>query len=78
MVNPWNMMDGWGGAGGLWMLMGVVVVAVTVLVGVWLIVRSNREPRSPSATPLEILRERYARGEITKEEFETAKRTLAG
>jgi putative membrane protein len=78
MMNPWNMMDGWGGAAGIWMLVGLLVVAVVILIGVWLIVRSSRDARSQTATALDILRERYARGEVTKDEFETAKRTLAG
>ncbi len=78
MMTPWNMMDGWTGAGWFWMLVSMLMVAVVVLIGVWLIVRSSRAGRSPSATPLDILRERYARGEVTKDEFEAAKRTLAG
>jgi Predicted membrane protein len=76
MMNRWDMMDGWGGAAGFWMLAGVLVVAVVVLIGVWLIVRSNRDARSPSSSAIDILRDRYARGEITKDEFETARKTL--
>lgn len=33
-------------------------------------------PPPPRPDPLDILRERFARGEITQEEFETAKRVL--
>lgn len=76
MMDRWDMMDGWGGVAGFWMLVGVLVIAVVVLIGVWLIVRSTRDARSPSPSALDILRERYARGEITKDEFEAAKRTL--
>ena len=76
MTNRWDMMDGWGGGAGFWMLAGIVVIAVVVLIGVWLIVRSSRDARSSSSTALDILRERYARGEITADEFEAAKRTL--
>jgi putative membrane protein len=78
MMDRWDMMDGWSGAAGFWMLAGVLVIAVVVLIGVWLIVRSNREARSSSPAALDILRERYARGEITKDEFEAARRTLGG
>jgi putative membrane protein len=77
-MTPWNMMDGWAGAGWFWMLESMLMVAVVVLIGVWLIVRSSRDGRSPSASALDILRERYARGEVTKDEFEAAKRTLDG
>jgi putative membrane protein len=75
-MDRWDMMDGWGGGAGLWMLAGVLLIAVVVLIGVWLIVRSSRDARSASSNAVDILRERYARGEITKDEFETAKKTL--
>lgn len=76
VFDDWNMMDNWGAASALWMIIGMLVVAVVVLVGVWLIVRSSRRARSSSSSALDILRERFARGEITKDEFEAAKRTL--
>jgi uncharacterized membrane protein len=57
------------------MFLGLVVVTVAVLVGIWLIVRSNRERRA-DATALDILRERFARGEIQADEFEAAKKAL--
>jgi putative membrane protein len=75
-MDRWDMMDNWGAAGGWWMLIGMLVIAVVVLIGVWLIVRSNRDARSPSSNALDILRERFARGEMTKDEFETARKTL--
>ena len=75
MFNRWDMMDGWG-SGGIWMLLGMVLLAVIVVVGIWLIVRSNRVVPPTGPTPIEILSQRFARGEITKDEFEAAKRTL--
>ena len=41
---------------------------------------SDRNPRRSTGTetPLELLKKRYARGEITREEFEEMKRDLAG
>ncbi|HEX5241205.1 MAG TPA: SHOCT domain-containing protein [Candidatus Limnocylindrales bacterium] len=71
----------------------VVIVAfwALVIVGVvfavrWLIRadRNSRLPPGPPAPsgprddPLEILRQRYARGEIDEEEFERRRRTLTG
>ncbi len=53
-----------------------VVVAVFVgipLVLLRLLVRAANRPRDDSAT---ILRRRFAKGEISQEEFETAKRIL--
>jgi putative membrane protein len=75
-MDRWDMMDNWNAAGGLWMLVIVVLVAVVVLIGVWLIVRSSRDGRSSSPNAIDILRERFARGEITKDEFEVARKTL--
>jgi putative membrane protein len=76
MLGRWDTMGGWGGDGGLWMLAGILVIAVAVLIGVWLIVRTSRDNRSTGTTALDILRERFARGEITKDEFESARKTL--
>ncbi|RIH81790.1 hypothetical protein Mlute_02694 [Meiothermus luteus] len=59
----------------LWLLL---LLALLVLVGV-LILRLLRS--SPSKAPdraLEIVRERYARGEISQAEYETLKKNLGG
>jgi hypothetical protein len=45
MLGRWDTMGGWGGDGGLWMLAGILVIAVAVLIGVWLIVRTSRDNR---------------------------------
>jgi putative membrane protein len=63
--------------GGWWMLLGpvwmIVVVGATVA-AVVLVVRwlggTERHPRGPDKTPMDILKERFARGEIDKQEFE--------
>lgn len=49
----------------------VVVLIVRWLAGPW---PSHQPP--PSRTPLDILKERFARGEIDKEEFEERRRIL--
>jgi len=69
--------DGWGwGMGGLTMLLfwGVIVVALVILVK-WL---AGSMSSSTHRTALDILKERYARGEIGKEEFEQKRRDLEG
>lgn len=79
---------GWGahpmmwmwGAGGLVMMTIMVVFWTVLITGLvllirWL-VRQARDARPDSA--LQILRERYARGEINRDEFEARKRDLGG
>jgi len=65
----YGMMDGWFG-GGIVML----VVMIVFLVGGFFLVRmliNHTKTASPAAenTALEILKQRYARGEISHEEF---------
>ena len=71
---------GWGA--GLWMLGGLVLTIGVVVLIVWVVMSASRrvddEGRRPQQTPLDILRERYARGELSAEEFEQAKRVLGG
>lgn len=74
-------MMGWGGGwsgmifGPLMMILFLALpVAAVVLLIRWL--GGSRGSASPGQTPLDILRERYARGEIDKEEFEERRRTL--
>jgi putative membrane protein len=71
------MMFGWdaAGLGGWWMLAGMGILAIAVLGSVWLIVhRPGSGATSRSAE--ELLRERFARGELSGEEFDEARRRL--
>jgi putative membrane protein len=73
------MHGGWG-LGGLGILFWVAVVAVLVLASrgiVW--GRRGPDPdgsRHPE-TPLEILQKRYARGDLSKEEYEQKRRDIS-
>lgn len=71
------MMYGWdyAGAGGWLMLAGMAILAVVILGSVWLIVH-RPAATTPRSGAEELLRERFARGEITREQFEEAKRIL--
>ncbi len=81
---PWGGMMGWGGGGSgmglgfLFMLVfwGLILTGV-VLVVRWLWDQGRSIPRQETpGSALEILRQRYARGEIPREEFEAKKRDL--
>lgn len=76
----WGMMGGFG-MGGL-MGIGMIIFWGLVIWGIVLLVRGaisttgGTSPQGSSA--LEILKQRYARGEINKEEFEQKKKDLGG
>ncbi len=61
------------------MLLFMIGLPILVIGGaIWLLLaltRSGQKSASPQ-TPLDILRVRYAKGEITQEQFETMKHTL--
>jgi putative membrane protein len=74
-MHPMWMMGGFWGIGMmLMMLLFWLLVIAAIVLGIRWLLSQSRGPRSDSA--LEILRERYARGEINKEEFEARKRDL--
>jgi putative membrane protein len=50
-------------------------VIVGAVLGIRWLVSQGKEPR-PTDSALDMLRQRYARGDINKEEFETRKRDL--
>ena len=87
MMNGGGMMMGEGmmGSGTLWtlspwwflgwaLLIGVIVAIVLAVA--WAVRRPGRSAE-PGETPLDILKRRYARGEISPEQFETMKRQLS-
>ena len=69
----WDHMDGWGG-GWMW-LWGIAMMALFVVLIVWLVRATagggsaSSPPRDPTDRAREILAERYARGELTTEEY---------
>lgn len=78
MMGP-GMMGGFGWGWSIFMVLfwGLVIWGVVVLV------RGLSQPRGPDSSSgrpesaLELLKKRYARGEISKEEFEEKKKDLA-
>jgi putative membrane protein len=77
-----HMMDwagGWYGMilGPIFMILTLaVLIALAVLLVRWLGGTWHGIHTSPGRTPLDVLKERYARGEIDKEEFEERRRVL--
>jgi putative membrane protein len=67
------MGPGWEMNFGGWVWMGIWIFALVVMV--WLITRSP-DARRGTQEPLEILRTRFARGEISQAEYEQARRVL--
>lgn len=72
---------GWGGHmympfGGLWLVLLLVIGGLLV----WMFLRgaARRGPARDDRTPLELLKERYARGEIDREAYLLIKRDLEG
>ena len=72
-MGPMTHFGFWGPFMGLFFLVlcGVVI---------YIVIRSmrNRDSAGVGETPLDIIKERYARGEITKDEYDRMKRDLSG
>jgi putative membrane protein len=81
---PGGMMGGYGwGSGWGFGLIGMVLWWVLIVLGIvllakWLFSGGLGAGRASGDRALEILKERYARGEIDKQEFEEKKRDLRG
>ncbi len=75
MMWPYDAGMGW------WMLLGGAWILIfwggLIALVVWLVTRASRH-NGPSRrhNPLDIAKERYARGEISREEFEQLKKDL--
>jgi len=76
------MMWDWSGFSWLFMSIGIIWMIVFWGAIIWLIVWSIKRlsqsgrTNDSSKTPYEILKERYARGEITREQFEQMKKDM--
>jgi putative membrane protein len=71
-------MMGWGGIGyGWWMPIVGVVFLIVVIVGLYLVFSGYRKPEKPATgSALDILKERYAKGEITEEQYQKMKKEI--
>jgi putative membrane protein len=81
-MGPWMM--NWGhGMGWFWPII-MMAFWIAVIVGIiflirWAVLSANKDRGyKPGESALDILKKRYARGEIKKEEFEEKKKDLDG
>lgn len=82
MMGP-GMMGGWGWGGAInpwWgvlsILFGTLVVAGLGLLVVWAVRQAGPGEAGRGRSPLDILKERYARGDLTREQYEQMRRDL--
>ena len=78
MYHMWDITSGmgwWMGFGGLWVLIfwgGLIALIV------WVVKKlTERGDTTPKRDPLDVAKERYAKGEITREAFEQIKKDLS-
>lgn len=76
-MRGWDHMTGPGGFGGILMWLIVIIVIAVVL---YLVLNRNLSTGPPGSgtrgSPLDVLKRRYAEGEISKEEFDRMKREI--
>lgn len=74
------MMPGYLGWGGMWIIwiIWLVIVASIIWIVISLVSRSKRGDENLRSTesPMDILKKRYAKGEISKEQFEGMKKDI--
>jgi putative membrane protein len=89
MMGGWG--NGWGGAGGAVMAVLMLAVCALIIVGIIFLVRGltghdhvqpgpsqGPPPDAGNRSAVQLLEERYARGEIQREEFLQRKQDLLG
>ncbi len=78
MMNTMGNFSGWGpGFGWLFMLLIWILIIVGIMAIIkWIVSASSGAQAPQQKTALDILKERYARGEIDSAEFEQKRRDL--
>ena len=79
MMHDWGFGWGWGGSmffAPLFMIAGPILLIVLVVLLIRWLTDSRDSPRARIPTPREILDERFAKGEIDREDYETRRKAL--
>jgi len=80
MMGGYGMMGmmGWSRMGyGWWMPLGGAAFLIILIVGLYILLSAYHKPeRLPSTSAIEILKQRYAKGEITDEQYQKMKKEL--
>ena len=66
--------DSWWHAGGMWLIWLVVIAVISV--AIYLAARAMTRSEPPRESPEEILKKRFARGDIDREQYEQAMKDL--
>lgn len=80
MMGPWMMGGGWMGFSWIWMLVGSIVSLLfigLIIYGIYYLLTGRVRGFEPEKrSPLDLLKERYAKGEITEDEYKKMKKEL--
>lgn len=65
---------------GIWMLLGIIfwvlLIAGIIFLLIWVVRKASGRGTEKEESAIDILKKRYARGEISKEEYEEKRRDL--
>ena len=76
LIGGWNQMMNFGYGGGIFMMFMFAIVIGLIIYFIIANTKSNKYTGEFSETSLDIIKERFAKGEITEEEFEKMKKAL--
>ena len=80
----WGMMNGWSyyGPGSLHMVFWIVIMVAIAAICAWgmrsMCMPGGQRATSPRSSGLDVLEQRYARGEINRDEYLQKKNDIAG
>lgn len=81
-AHEYDHMMGWGYGMGWWggiamFLFWIAVIVAIVFAARWIGSEGRKGGQGPPETPMDVLKKRYARGEISKEEYERIKKDIS-